>query len=541
MDKENILLNKAHDAQIVYDYLSDLFKIETKIPVTFIADKNTEKILKRNYLKENPFPHVIKFVLAGLRKKAVNKIFEEEKITQSPVIAAVLSLCAELATEIGELRGDSIDHDEIYTDISFAGLQAIRLYMANYTDKKFKKSRLQSAIRVDNAFNGSFYKYKTLDNRYISIHTYYQSQQEKLVKELNLKKASNKFTLTSTKKDRKYLQDVIGDLDSFALEDRAFKCGACACVIRDRDEFLESPVGQAVKGMPLIKFKTDYGKKKLDFGEDLDRGPLTGVRVLDLTHIIAGPACTRILAEYGADVLLVRRGKFKEQEQAMLELDGWEGKDSIQLDLNKEEDLSYIKTLIKQAHVIVYSYQYTAFDKFGLSLEEIRNINPNVIYANLNCFSDTEWQNRPGWAPLAEDITGLSVRNGTKDNPVNLNGVPLDYIPGFILAMGVLMAIRDNIKDKTICDVTTSLCRGALLLHEATDLCKKNPQVSDKTKVTTKALSNAFKNSRVYVETKAIGTVGFPSPATYHTKYRHPEINMGFCDGKNGFKTLKTK
>lgn len=537
MTTEEILLKKAEDAQRVYDYLADLLNIKTLLPVTFIADKNAEKELKRNYLAENPFPHVIAFALAKLRKAGVEKLFKEEKVLQTPVVAAVLSLCSEVASEIGELRGDKIEGERIYTDISYAGMQAIRLYMANYTgNREFKKSRLASAIRVDNAINGSFYKYETKDGRYISFHTYYQSQQKKLVEELKLKKPSEKFTLMSTKGDIKYLKGVVKELNSFELEERAFDCGACACVLRSREEWEASEVGKAVKEMPLIRFN-DVKKHKFNFGKDLSRGPLTGVRVLDLTHIIAGPACSRVLAEYGADVLMVRRGNYLNQEQAMLELDGWAGKDSIQLDLNKPEQLKRMKQLIKEAHVITYSYQNGCFDKFGLSLEEIRKINPNVIYSNLMCFSDTVWKDRPGWAPLAEDITGLSIRNGSKEHPVNLNGVPLDYIPGFVLGLGTLMAIRDNLKDSRICDVTTSLTRGAMLLHEATDFCEKNSTPSTNTSVQKEGIAEAFKKSRIYVETKAIGRVGFPSPAVYNSKYPHPEKNMSFSDGNKEFKT----
>ena len=530
----NILKNKAEDARKIYDYLSKEFKIETKIPVKFLISDKSIKELKKSNLKENPFPHVIALVLAKLRKAGVNKLFKEEKVLQTPVIAAVLSLCAELATEIGELRGDTFDGDEIDCDILYSGMQAIRLYMANYKDKDFKKVRLDSAIKVDNAINGSFYKYKCKDDRYISFHTYYQSQQEKLVKELGLKKPSNKFTLMSTKGDIKYLASVVKELNSFELEERSFNCGACACVLRDRQEFESSEVGAAVKNMPLIRFK-DYDTRKLDFGNSLKYGPLTGVRVLDLTHIIAGPACSRILAEYGADVLMVRRGTYKEQEQAMLELDGYAGKHSIQLDLNKKEDLNKLKYLISDCHVITYSYQNNAFDKFGLSKEEIRKINPNIIFANLMCFSDTVWVNRPGWAPLAEDITGLSIRNGSKEKPVNLNGVPLDYIPGFILAMGTLIAIRDNLKKGRITDVTTSLTKGAMLLHEMTDLCKTDIKPSSKTSVEVKNIE-AFKNKRLYVNTKAIGSVGFPTPAIYHTKYNNPKVNMDFSDGNKNFR-----
>lgn len=535
MSTSDVLVKKAKDAQIIYDYLANLLNIESKLPVVFIANDKAEQILKKNYLKENPFPHVVAFALAKLRRAGVEKLFTEEKVLQTPVIAAILSLCSQLATEIYELRGKKLSNDKIYTDIAFSGMQAIRLYMANYTDKEFKKSRLKSAIRVDNAINGSFYKYKASDNRYVSFHTYYQSQQKCLVDELKLKKSSEKFTLMSTKRDIKYLKGVVSGLNSYELEERAFKCGACACVLRTREEWEKSDVGRAVLNMPLLRFK-EYDNYKLSFGNSLSRGPLTGIKVLDLTHIIAGPAASRILAEYGADVLLVRRGSFKNQEQAMLELDGWAGKDSIQLDLNKKDDLKRIKELIKEAHIITYSYQNGCFDKFGLSLEEIRKINPNIIYGNLMCFSDTVWVDRPGWAPLAEDITGLSVRNGSLEKPVNLNGVPLDYIPGFVLAMGILIAIRDNLKYGRICDVTTSLTRGAMLLHEVTDICMKENNPSDNTSISIKGIEKAFDKPRVYVETKAVGLVGFPTPAVFNTGMPDLINNMKFSDSNKGFK-----
>ncbi len=536
MSTQEILEKKAEDAQIIYDYLSDLLSIDSTIPVTFIASDTTEKELKKNYLKENPFPNVIAVVLAKLRKKAVNRLFEEEKVLQTPVIASVLTLCAEVASEIGVLRGDDLKGSEIYSDISYAGLQAIRLYMANYYDKEFKKTRLKSAIRVDNAINGSFYKYQTKDNRYISFHTYYQSQQKCLVEALKLKKPYDQFTLLSTKRDIRYLNKEIRKWDSAELENLSFDCGACACILRDREEWENSPVGKAVKEMPLIRFE-EYEGEKMTLPSSTERGPLTGIKVLDLTHIIAGPACSRILAEYGADVLLVRRGKYVDQEQAMLELDGWAGKDSIQLDLNKKEDLERMKELIKEANVITYSYQNGCFDRFGLSENEIRKLNPNVIYSNLMCFSDSVWKERPGWAPLAEDITGLSIRNGSKEHPVNLNGVPLDYIPGFILALGTLIAIRDNLKNGHSYKVTTSLTRGAMLLHEATDLCQETHTPSDRTKVTTTPLKGHFEHSRTYVDTKAVGKVGFPTEATYHSKYSSLEKNMSFSDGNLDFKT----
>lgn len=534
---EDVLVEKAKQAQVIYEDLAEKFGIEPKYKTEFTVDPAVEKVFKKNFLAENPFPHFIKFVLGKLRKKAVGKLFLEEKVLQTPVIAAALALCAQVATEIGEMRGGKTDGAVISSDIAFAGMQAIRLYIANHTEKKFKKTRLASAIRVDNAFNGSFYKYKTKDGRYVSFHVYYQSQQKKLAQALGTKKPSEKFTLTSTGRDRKYLQSLAIQYDAQELEELAFECGACASMLRSREEWENTDVGKAVSAMPLVAIEDTGVKAEANFGKPSVRGPLSGVKVLDLTHIIAGPACSRILAEYGADVLLVRRGKFVEQEQAMLELDGWAGKNSIQLDFDDLEQLEKCKQLIREADVVTYSYQNGCMDKFGLSIDEIRALNPNVIYSNLFCFSDTVWKERPGWAPCAEDITGLSVRNGSAEEPVNLNGVPLDYIPGFFLALGTLCAIKKRIEDGTVSTVTTSLTRGACYLHEATDKCENGLDVDTKTEVVRKQF--AYPRVRVYAHSRSLGLIGFPAPATFNTAYPDPVMNMRFEDGRDGFTVNK--
>jgi crotonobetainyl-CoA:carnitine CoA-transferase CaiB-like acyl-CoA transferase len=535
MDKDQVMLKKAFEAQRVLDDLKARFAIKETYPITFVVDERREKEFLAGSGKDNPFPGILRFVLTSLRKKGVKRLFEEEKVLQTPVIAAVLSLASSIATEIGELRGVESQGTEIYCDVAYAGAQAIRLYTVDQKDKAFKKARSASAVGVDNALNGSFYKYDTADGRKVSFHVYYQSQQKKLVEALKLKKASEDFKFLSTRRDRRYLAKVFKDYNALDLEELAFNSGACGCLIRSRAEWEKSAVGSVVKKMPLISFKDSGVKSFPNWGKANPAvGPLSGIKVLDLTHIIAGPACSRILAEYGAKVLLVRRGKFLEQEQAMLELDGWAGKNSIQLDLNKKEDLEKMRNLIKEADVITYSYQNGCFDKFGLSLPEIQALNPNVIYADLNCFSDTEWKGRPGWAPLAEDITGLSVRNGSLQEPKNLNGVPLDYIPGFILALGTLLAIKRKLTDGFSGEVYTSLTRGAQYLHEATDFCAEKQGLSASSKILDKD-GGHFVSPRLYVDTEAIGQVGFPLGATYNARYPHPEKNMAFGDGKGGF------
>ena len=530
-----VLEKKAKQAQVIFEDLTKQYGIKA-IPTVFVADERREAQLKNACYKDNPFPPPVNVTILQKRKPAMGLIFEDEKILQTPAIAAVLAACSSVATEIGELRGDDVSGATTTCDVALAGMQANRLYMASHTGAKFAVSRMMSAIRVNNAFNGSFFKYRAKDGRDVSFHVYYQDQLNKLAAALPYSKHGTKYTMLSMSKDKKEMVDVVSRYDALDLEERAFACGASGCMIRSREEWEASEVGKAVIAMPLIRSDKETECAPPAWGKPGVQGPLSGIKVLDLTHIIAGPACSRILAEYGADVLMVRRGQFVNQEQAMLEFDGWAGKNSIQLDFNIPSQLEKCKELIKQADVITYSYQNGTLDKFGLSEAEIRKLNPNVIYANLMCFSDTVWKDRPGWAPLAEDITGLSVRNGTLEHPVNLNGVPLDYFPGFILALGTLLTIAKKLKEGGGYKVTTSLTRGAQYLHEVTDLCEKGIEGEFNSSVSYVSYEPVWNTVIHTVKDCATGDAAFPVPGTINSVYPPNFDNMHFVDGQSDWK-----
>ena len=536
MADNGVIRRKARGAQLIYEDLLERLDMR-RIPTTFVADEGRKGMLSRTCFTSNPFPVPLNVVLTKLRIPAVQKLFEDEIIPQTSAIAAVLAACSTAATEIGALRGDDVSGAQIRCDLVFAGLQAVRLYMSDHKHcKEFTRSRVQSAIRVNNALNGSMHKFRARDGRDVSFHVYYQSQQERLVKALGLAKPSSEYGFFTMKKDLKEIAAKVATMDAMELEDLSFDCGACGCMIRSREEWEASEVGKAVIAMPLIRTEKLAESEAPDWGRPTSRGPLSGIRVLDLTHIIAGPACSRILAEYGADVLLVRRGDFKHQEQAMLEFDGWAGKHSIQLDFNVPEQLERAKQLIREADVVTYSYQNGCMDKFGLSEADIRALNPNVIYANLNCFSDTVWKERPGWAPCAEDITGLSVRNGSLEQPKNLNGVPLDYFPGFILALGTLRAIAQRLKEGGGYKVTTSLTRGAQYLHECADLCERETRAVHTSSVAVRSKDKVWDSVFQYVKGCATGgECGFSAPPVVNTAYPADERSLVFTDGCTGW------
>lgn len=534
-----IMEKKAKQAALCYEDLTDKLDIHPSAQVLFNVSEDRQAMIEKACHQHNPFPGVLKPVLLSLRKKAVKKLYEDEKVIQTGPAAAILALDEALALEIGMVRTGKKTHAPIYCDVDLAGLQVIRLYMSAYEgNDEFITARYNSAIRVDNALNGSFYKYETGDGRKFSAHVYYESQKKIMMQTLGITKAPEKFVFGTTFFDKITTRKAVKKWNALELEEQTFADGACGCMLRTRKEWEATEVGKAVCEMPLVRrVKVAEAPVKTFDNSHMERGPLVGIKVLDLTHIIAGPACTRLLAEAGADVLMVRRGRFVEQEQAMLELDGWAGKNSIQLDFNVPEQLAKCKELVKEADVVVCSYQRGALDKFGLSEEDIHKLNPGAIYASLMCFSDTVWATRPGWAPCAEDITGLSVRNGSLENPVNLNGVPLDYIPGMILASGVMDALKRQMTEGGSYTVTGSLTRGGYWLHECTDLWEKN-STKDFSNIVHNVDIDTFKHAYMKVSKTSVGDVYFPAPATNvgegSNDYRI--VNMHFTDGNKGFK-----
>ncbi len=536
----DIMDKKALEAQACFEDLKQKIGVTCDTPVVFHVGEDSKSLMWKACFTKNPFPGVLKLVLLSLRLKAVKRLFEDEKVLQTGPAAAVLALDHVLAREIKTLRDDDSLCEPVICDVAFAGLQVIRLYMSSYEgNKEFVHSRYQSAIRVDNALNGSFYKYDTLDGRKFSAHVYYESQKARMMKVLGIKKDPDQFVFGTMSSDKKLTASAISKWNALELEESTFENGACGCMIRSREEWEDSEVGRAVCDMPLYRLRrvSDAPIKKLGKSSS-EKGPLSGLKVLDLTHIIAGPACTRLLAEYGADVLMIRRGDYIHQEQAMLELDGWAGKNSIQLDFNVESELNRAKELIQEADIVICSYQNGALDKFGLSEADIIKMNPNLIYGSLVCFSDTVWKERPGWAPCAEDITGLSVRNGSIDNPLNLNGVPLDYIPGMILFSGIMQALKLQMTEGGAYSVTGSLTRGGYWLHECTDLWEREGEAAAKNSSTTISHNMdipIWKKVFHRVSDTAVGDAFFPAPATYESGQDYLFSNMHFTDGNKDF------
>src|SRR5208283_4393221 len=135
--------------------------------------------------------------------------------------------------------------------------------------------------------------------------------------------------------------------------------------------------------------------------------PLSGVRVLDLTRVLAGPTCARTLAEHGAEVLHVRSPRLPSIEPFVIDTNP--GKRSCYLDLDGQEDLEQLRALVRDAHVFSQGYRPGSFARRGFAPEALAQMRTGIIVVSINCYGyEGPFAGRSGWELLAHTVTGMA-------------------------------------------------------------------------------------------------------------------------------------
>ncbi len=169
--------------------------------------------------------------------------------------------------------------------------------------------------------------------------------------------------------------------------------------------------------------------------------PAAGVRVLDLTRVIAGPVATRTLALLGADVLRIDSPRLPESEEA--HADTGFGKRSARLDLDRPSDLAVLEELLATADVVVTGYRPGALDRYGLAADALLERWPGLILGQLCAWGwSGPWAGRRGFDSLVQAASGIAViEAGAAGRPGVLPAQALDHGTGYLLAAGVLRAL----------------------------------------------------------------------------------------------------
>lgn len=169
--------------------------------------------------------------------------------------------------------------------------------------------------------------------------------------------------------------------------------------------------------------------------------PLSGIRVLDLCIILAGPTCGRTLAEYGAEVIKIDSW-FRPPTDRQLH-DVGRGKRSICLDITKPAGLETFYRLVNTADVVLGGFRKGVAERLGIGYEQLRERKPDIVYLAINAFGqDGTWANRPGYEQNAQAATGVQVRNGGRSEaPLHSPYTFNDYGTGLMGAYAVMLAL----------------------------------------------------------------------------------------------------
>ncbi len=259
--------------------------------------------------------------------------------------------------------------------------------------------------------------------------------------------------------DRAAVTRAVATWNAADLEEAIIAAKGAGGMVRSHAEWAKHPQAAAVAALPLMEIIRigDSAPEPLPTG---DR-PLSGIRVLDLTRVLAGPTCARTLAEHGADVLKITGAHLP--NLGYQEWDTGHGKLSAQLDLRKPGDVDILRGLVPKADVFSQGYRPGSLAARGLSPEELCAIRPGLVYVSLSAFGHAgPWASRRGFDTVIQSVSGITVRQAETEKTAEPQFYPvsaIDYCTGYLMAFGAMVALARRAQEGGSWLVRTSLAQ----------------------------------------------------------------------------------
>jgi hypothetical protein len=274
--------------------------------------------------------------------------------------------------------------------------------------------------------------------------------------------------------DRESFARAIAAMTADEAEHAIVSGGGAAAATRTLDEWAAHPQGQAAAAEPLIDVtfgdSTFAGGALAGWAPTPGR-PLAGIRVLDITRVLAGPTGTRTLAGYGAEVLRIDPPGFVEPDGSAGGGDLTLGKRCVYLDLGTPAGRETFLTLLSTADVLVHGLRPGALDGLGLGADVRRAAAPGVIEVTLNAYGWTgPWQGRRGFDTLVQSSAGMStelMRRGGLPGPKLLPSQVLDFATGYLIAAAAIRGLAERARHGRASSWRLALARTAALLRGA--------------------------------------------------------------------------
>jgi hypothetical protein len=251
-----------------------------------------------------------------------------------------------------------------------------------------------------------------------------------------------------------------------ALETAAAAAGLVVTACRTFAEWDKHPQGRAVASLPVISIERLGETPPMPLAAAAR--PLVGIKVLDLTRIIAGPVCGRTLAAHGADVLLVTAAHLPSLHP--LVIDTGRGKLSTALDLRQAGAREALAALIRDADVFVQGYRPGAIAGFGFGPQEVARLRPGIVYVSLCAYGhDGPWADRRGFDSLVQTASGFNVAEAEAfgaSRPKELPCQALDHATGYLLAFATMTALARRTTQGGSWHVRASLAQTGCWLRQ---------------------------------------------------------------------------
>src|SRR6516162_10807340 len=211
------------------------------------------------------------------------------------------------------------------------------------------------------------------------------------------------------KENREEVREAVASWDALELEEAIIDAGGAGGMVRSMADWAQHPQAAAIASLPLMEIVKigEAPPERLPEGER----PLSGIRVLDLTRVLAGPTCARTLAEHGADVLKITAPHLS--NIGYQEFDTGHGKLSAHLDLREQRDVDVLRGLVREADVFSQGYRPGTLGSRGLSPEELAALRPGLVYVSLCAFRPTgPSATSRGFDTVVQNVSGITTRQG---------------------------------------------------------------------------------------------------------------------------------
>ena len=364
------------------------------------------------------------------------------------VMAAAQAAFGMALSDIWELRGGK--PQDVTTDVKNAVHQHHGIAYMRQNGRELPFTDYGSGVGVDSPMSGEFYP--TRDGKFVKIELFYPRLRDAM------------FKVLKCAPTQRAVEAAIMQWDGEALERAIREESGAIGMVRSAAEWRSHPVGARLASKPIIEIEKIGDSDPIPFPAGRLDKPLSGIRVLDCTHVIGGPVTGRTLAEFGADVLHISKPNYPDHVNWRLETDI--GKRAAYCDFDNPDDMQQFFKCLQNTDVFTCSY--LNLDQRGISPKRLATSRPGIISHELRCFDfEGEWANFRGFDMIAVAVSGYVDAEGAVDAPIMpLQVIFADYLAAYVGSAAVAAALHRRAVEGGSYQVRVSLTRMCMWAQE---------------------------------------------------------------------------